>query len=81
MRLNVITAFLITFASVDIHDPAVHGVFAELLRNARFGCASTEEAGFLIRDQKGATFFQRWRPQTRFANHFAAYRTAGLPAG
>ena len=59
--LNVITAFVLTFTAVDLHNPAVHGVLAELLRNARYGSASTEEAAFLIRDARGATFFLRWR--------------------
>ncbi|HEV7429016.1 MAG TPA: Mov34/MPN/PAD-1 family protein [Thermoanaerobaculia bacterium] len=58
--LNVITALLITFNSVDIRDPVVHGVMADLLRHARFGMANTEEAAFLIRNAAGATFFLRW---------------------
>jgi proteasome lid subunit RPN8/RPN11 len=60
MMLNVITALLITFNSVDIRDPVVHGVMADLLRHARFGMANTEEAAFLIRNAAGATFFLRW---------------------
>lgn len=58
--LNVITAFVLTFTLVDIDDPAVHGVFAALLRNARYGFASEEQAAFLIRNARGATFFLRW---------------------
>jgi hypothetical protein len=61
MMLHVITVFVLTFTPIDLHDPVVHGVFAELLRNARYGSASTEEAAFLIRDAHGATFFLRWR--------------------
>jgi proteasome lid subunit RPN8/RPN11 len=57
--LNVITVFVLTFTAVDLHDPAVHGILAELLRSARYGSASTEEAAFLIRDSRGATFFLR----------------------
>jgi proteasome lid subunit RPN8/RPN11 len=59
--LNVITALLLTFTSVDIRDPAVHGVMADLLRRAHYGMANTEEAAFLIRNASGATFFLRWR--------------------
>jgi hypothetical protein len=59
--LNVIAVIAITFTAVDLRDPAVHGVLAALLRNARYGCASTEEAAFIIRDARGATYFLRWR--------------------
>ena len=61
MMLSVITAFVIRFAAVDLREPAVHGVLAMLLRDARYGCARTEEAAFLIRDARGAVFFLRWR--------------------
>jgi hypothetical protein len=61
MMLNVITTLVLTFTLIDIDDPAVHGVFAALLRNARYGCSSQEQAAFLIRDARGATFFLRWR--------------------
>jgi hypothetical protein len=61
MMLNVITALVLTFNAVDLHDPAVRGVLTELLRNARYGCVNTEEAAFLIRDAHGSTFFLRWR--------------------
>jgi len=61
MMLNVITAFVLTFVSIDINDPVVHGVFAAMLRAARYGCASEEQAAFLIRNASGATFFLRWR--------------------
>jgi proteasome lid subunit RPN8/RPN11 len=60
MMLNVITALLLTFTSIDIRDPVVHGVMADLLRHARFGMANTEEAAFLIRNAAGATFFLHW---------------------
>jgi len=59
--LNVVTALLLTLTSVDLRDPAVHGVMAELLRDARYGMANKEEAAFLIRNARGATFFLRWR--------------------
>jgi hypothetical protein len=61
MMLNVIAALILTLTAIDLHDPAVHGVLTELLRNARYGCVNTEEAAFLIRDARGATFFVRWR--------------------
>jgi hypothetical protein len=55
MTLNVIIALLLSFTSIDIRDPVVHGVMADLLRHARFGMANTEEAAFLIRNAAGAT--------------------------
>ncbi|MBV8543496.1 MAG: hypothetical protein JO088_02025 [Acidobacteria bacterium] len=61
MLLNVIAAILLTFTSVDVRDPVVHGVMADLLRHARFGISNSEEAAFLIRNAAGATFFLRWR--------------------
>jgi hypothetical protein len=36
MTLNVIIALLLSFTSIDIRDPVVHGVMADLLRHARF---------------------------------------------
>lgn len=59
MMLNVI-ALLLAFTSIDVRDPVVHGVMADLLRHARFGMANTEEAAFLIRNAAGATFFLHW---------------------
>ena len=61
MMLNVIATLVLTFTLIDVDDPAVHGVFAALLRNARYGCSNQEQAAFLIRDARGATFFLRWR--------------------
>jgi hypothetical protein len=58
---NVITAMLLRLLLVDVHDPAVHGVFMALLRDARYGCASEEQGAFLIHNAAGATFFLRWR--------------------
>jgi proteasome lid subunit RPN8/RPN11 len=58
--LNVIAALLLTFRSIDVRDPVVHGVMADLLRHARFGMSNTEEAAFLIRNAAGATFFLHW---------------------
>jgi proteasome lid subunit RPN8/RPN11 len=60
MMLNVIAAFVLTVTAVDLHDPAVRGVMSALLRDARYGCSSEEQAAFLIRNSNGATFFLRW---------------------
>jgi hypothetical protein len=36
MTLNVILALLLSFTSIDVRDPAIHGVMADLLRHGRF---------------------------------------------
>jgi len=60
MTLNVMFALLLSFTSIDVRDPVVHGVMADLLRHGRFGMSNTEEAAFLIRNAVGATFFLHW---------------------
>ncbi|MEA2339432.1 MAG: hypothetical protein QOE82_3439 [Thermoanaerobaculia bacterium] len=76
--MNVVTALVLTFTLIDIHDPVVHGVLADLLRNAHYGTASTEEAAFLIRNSSGATFFMRWPPNGEL--NMATW-SGPLPAG
>jgi proteasome lid subunit RPN8/RPN11 len=76
--LNVIAALLLTFASIDVRDPVVHGVMADLLRHARFGMSNTEEAAFLIRNAAGATFFLHWRSDGELNQ---ATWTGPIPAG
>jgi len=78
MMLNVIAALLLTFTSIDVRDPVVHGVMADLLRNARFGMSNTEEAAFLIRNAAGATFFLHWRSDGELNQ---ATWTGPIPAG
>ncbi|HEV7486509.1 MAG TPA: Mov34/MPN/PAD-1 family protein [Thermoanaerobaculia bacterium] len=76
--LNVIAALLLTFTSIDVRDPVVHGVMADLLRHARFGMSNTEEAAFLIRNAAGATFFLHWRSDGELNQ---ATWTGPIPAG
>jgi proteasome lid subunit RPN8/RPN11 len=78
MMLNVIAALLLTFTSIDVRDPVVHGVMADLLRHARFGMSNTEEAAFLIRNAAGATFFLHWRSDGELNQ---ATWTGPIPAG
>jgi hypothetical protein len=60
MTLNVIVTILLSFTSIDVRDPVIHGVMADLLRHGRFGMSQREEAAFLIRNAAGATFFLHW---------------------
>jgi proteasome lid subunit RPN8/RPN11 len=78
MMLNVVAALLLTFTSIDVRDPVVHGVMADLLRHARFGMSNTEEAAFLIRNSAGATFFLHWRSDGELNQ---ATWTGPIPAG
>jgi proteasome lid subunit RPN8/RPN11 len=78
MMLNAIAALLLTFTSIDVRDPVVHGVMADLLRHARFGMSNTEEAAFLIRNSAGATFFLHWRSDGELNQ---ATWTGPIPAG
>jgi proteasome lid subunit RPN8/RPN11 len=78
MMLNVVAAILLTFASIDVRDPVVHGVMADMLRHARFGMSNTEEAAFLIRNGAGATFFLHW-PSNGESNQ--ATWTGPIPTG
>jgi proteasome lid subunit RPN8/RPN11 len=78
MMLNVIAALLLTFTSIDVRDPVVHGVMTDLLRHARFGMSNTEEAAFLIRNADGATFFLHWRSDGELNQ---ATWTGPIPAG
>ena len=59
--LSVVTTLLLTFTRIDLHDPAIHGVFAALLTSARYGCSNEEQAAFIIRNASGTTFFLHWR--------------------
>ena len=58
---TIVTALMLTFTSVDLRNPAVHGILADLLRGARYGMSDREEAAFLIRNRNGAIFFLRWQ--------------------